>query len=99
MLSSYDVAHVQDILNGEGDWFTAQLLRLVAKADDENRNKLHLAFPEVVDAYFDWYYSTGSYAIKGGSTIYTDVPRSDPNLDQDPRQHMKNASKGHLLRS
>lgn len=53
-LSSYDEAHVEEILRGEGDWFTAELLRLCAKADIHNLARLRVAFPEVVDAYLAW---------------------------------------------
>ena len=60
MISDYDKAHIYEILRGEGDWFTAQLLRLVAKADIHNRGRLHEAFPEVVDAYLEWYYGVPS---------------------------------------
>ena len=48
MLSPYDKERAFDILDGEGDWFSAQLLRLIAKADAENREKLRLGFPEEV---------------------------------------------------
>lgn len=47
-MSDYDRAHVQDILDGDGDWFTAKLLRLIAHADLINRAKLKVAFPEEV---------------------------------------------------
>ena len=73
LISDYDKAHIESILNGEGDWFTAQLLRLVAKADTANRGRLHEAFPEVVDAYLEWYYhvevpATGAGGKMGHST-------------------------------
>lgn len=55
MISEYDKAHIPQILKGEGDWFTAHLLRLIAKADLENRARLHRAFPDVVDAYLAFY--------------------------------------------
>lgn len=54
MLSDFDRKNVGHILAGHGDWFTAKLLRLIAKADFENRSKLALGFPkevELVDAY------------------------------------------------
>ena len=54
MISDYDRAHIGSILAGEGDWFTAQLLRLIAKADSTNRMKLSVAFPEEVKAYEEW---------------------------------------------
>jgi len=54
MMSDFDKAHIGDIIAGHGDWFTAQLLRLCAKADQSNLDKLALAFPEEVKAYLDW---------------------------------------------
>jgi len=36
--------------SGDGDWFTAQLLRLIAKADGENCDKLARGFPREVEA-------------------------------------------------
>ena len=54
-LSEYDKEHLGAILQaGEGDWFTAQLLRLIAKADRLNRERLRIAFPEEVRAYEAW---------------------------------------------
>ena len=46
----YDKAHVGDLLGGKRTWFTAQLLRLIAKADRDNRSKLRKVFPEQVQA-------------------------------------------------
>lgn len=54
-MNEHDKAHIDDIMAGYGDWFTAELLRLIAKADAENRNKLRLGFPEEVAAYEWWY--------------------------------------------
>lgn len=54
MLSDYDKNHIQGILYGEGDWFNAHLLRLIAKADTANKERLRLAFPEEVKAFEDW---------------------------------------------
>jgi hypothetical protein len=53
-MSPYDKAHVQQILLGRGDWFGAQLLRLIEKADKENREKLRLGFPDYVAAFELW---------------------------------------------
>ena len=48
-LSEFDKEHIREILYGcHGDWFTAQLLRLILKADYENRAKLAVVFPEEV---------------------------------------------------
>jgi hypothetical protein len=53
-LSDFDREHLGSILDGNGDWFTAQLMRLIAKADKENLAKLALTFPEEVHTYLDW---------------------------------------------
>ena len=37
-----------------GDWFTSELLRLIAKADPTNLARLRLAYPSVVDIWY-WY--------------------------------------------
>ena len=54
MLSEFDKTHVGEILAGMGDWFSAQLLRLCAKADGQNLEKLRLGFPEHVEAFVRW---------------------------------------------
>lgn len=54
MISSYDKEHIDDILAGHGDWFTAYLLRLCAKADHKNLELIRLGFPEVVEAFEKW---------------------------------------------
>lgn len=54
MISEYDKAHIEDILAGEGDWFTAHLLRLIAKADAQNRERIREGFPKEVEAYERW---------------------------------------------
>lgn len=57
MISDYDRANVADIMAGEGDWFTAQMLRLCQKADAENLARIRLGFPEIVALYEDWFSS------------------------------------------
>ena len=54
-LSQHDHENIKDIIGGYGDWFSAELLRLIAKADLENRERLRLAFPDHVEAYEAWY--------------------------------------------
>lgn len=54
MITDYDKAHMADILAGHGDWFTAQLLRLIAKADRTNRERIRKGFPAEVEAYEKW---------------------------------------------
>jgi len=50
-LSDYDKANIANILGGNGDWFSAELLRLIMKADRENRELLRQVFPDHVEAY------------------------------------------------
>ena len=38
-----------------GDWWSADLLRLIAKSDMQHRERLRLAFPSHVAAYEKWY--------------------------------------------
>jgi hypothetical protein len=54
LISDYDKEHIDDIIGGRGDWFTAQLLRLCAKADLRNLERIRLGFPEVVEAFEKW---------------------------------------------
>ena len=49
-MTEYDKENITEILHGRGTWFTANLLRLIAKADGANRVKLAKAFPEEVNA-------------------------------------------------
>lgn len=55
MFSDYDRAHIGDLVAGDGDWATAHLLRLIAKADAEHRARIALGFPEEVAAYEAWH--------------------------------------------
>ena len=58
-LSSYDRAHIHEILlDEEGvkyDWFSAHVIRFIGtvwhKADSTNRAILRLAFPDAVEAF------------------------------------------------
>lgn len=53
--SEYDREHLPDIIGKkEGDWFSAHLLRLIAKADLGNRRLLAKGFPEEVRAVNEW---------------------------------------------
>jgi hypothetical protein len=44
-LTSHDLNRFGYIVQGEGDWFMAQLIRLIHKADKFNRNKIRQGFP------------------------------------------------------
>ena len=47
-MTEYDKENITEILHGTGTWFTAELFRLIAKSDSNNRAKLSNAFPEEV---------------------------------------------------
>lgn len=56
-MSAYDREHIGDLIanvGGDRDWFTANLLRLIAKADTPHRERLRLAFPAEVEAFEKW---------------------------------------------
>lgn len=60
MISDFDKAHMKDILKDTAaaryDWFSCHLLRLIARADQNNRERLRLAFPQAVESYEEWFY-------------------------------------------
>jgi hypothetical protein len=56
MLSRYDIEHVEEIMKGDGDWFTAKLLRLIADSDLPNRERIRAGFPKEVALYEAWFY-------------------------------------------
>ena len=49
-MTEYDKENIMEILHGKGTWFTADLFRLIAKADGANRLKLAESFPDEVNA-------------------------------------------------
>ena len=53
-LSTYDKANIGKIIAGDGDWFTARLLRLIAAADMINRDRIRIAYPEEVSTFEKW---------------------------------------------
>jgi hypothetical protein len=52
--SDFDKANIGSIVAGHGNWFTAELIRLIVKADVENRYKLSVVYPEEVAAVEKW---------------------------------------------
>lgn len=64
---------MEDIVAGYGDWFSAELVRLIAKADENNREILRGAYPEHVEAYESWY-----YAKRKSSTAWSRPERRRP---------------------
>ena len=53
-ISEWDREHMDEIIGGEGDWFTAHLLRLMNKADAENRAILGILYPNEYMAFLEW---------------------------------------------
>jgi len=52
--SEYDKANINAIMDGEGDWFSARLLRLFPKADLGNLERFRMGFPAHVALYEKW---------------------------------------------
>ena len=52
-ISMFDKAHVQEILNGDGDWFGAKLLRLIADSDLMHREAIRKRIAEICDMSID----------------------------------------------
>jgi hypothetical protein len=63
VLSKYDEDHIDQILRGHGDWFSAHLLRLCAKADVNNLELIRRGFPDHVALWEKWYYKDKYYEI------------------------------------
>ena len=61
-ISKHDRELIPEIVRGQGDWFSAYLIRLINKADTNNKEILRSVYPEHVEAYDDWYFSRGFYA-------------------------------------
>ena len=53
-MTAYDRAKISEIIAGHGDWFTADLLRLIARADNKTRERLAIAFPDEVNEVIDY---------------------------------------------
>lgn len=53
-ISQHDREHMQELLAGYGDWFSAHLLRLIAKCDKDNLETLRSVYPDHVEAYEQW---------------------------------------------
>jgi len=53
-VSEFDKANIGKIIQGHGDWFSAYLFRLIAKADPGRRERIRLGFPEHVEVFERW---------------------------------------------
>ena len=56
-MSPYDKESLGELLRGRGTWFGAKLVRLISEADSDSKERLHLGFPEEVEAVHK--YQTG----------------------------------------
>lgn len=63
-MTEYDKANVGLILSGEGDWFTALLFRVIARADTVEKAKLFLGFPDEVNQVHE--FQTGKATFSSG---------------------------------
>ena len=66
-MNDYDRIHIQEIIENRGErwsWFACHLLRLIGKADDQNRARLRSAFPDEVAAYEDWFHGRKRAAVE-----------------------------------
>lgn len=53
-ISKYDRENIDMIMDGYGDWFSAQLLRLCRKADLDTLEQIRQGFPDHVRLYEKW---------------------------------------------
>jgi hypothetical protein len=62
MVTDFDRDNIRSIMADRPgfDWFTANLLRLLLKADSENREKIRTVFPDVVELFEQ--YKNGDYS-------------------------------------
>lgn len=52
--SKFDHEHINAIMAGHGDWFSAELLRFLPKADPLNLERFRVMFPEHVALFEHW---------------------------------------------
>ena len=55
------VMEIEAAMGGYGDWFTSHLLRLIMKADPQNRELIRLGFPDHVAAFERWQSMSGEF--------------------------------------
>lgn len=58
------VMEMEAAMNNSGTWFTSHLLRLIAKADQQNRELLRRGFPYHVAAVERWRAGVGEFTVK-----------------------------------
>ena len=55
------VMEMNAAMGNYGDWFSSHLLRLIAKADKVNRERIRLGFPDHVAAWERWQAGVGEF--------------------------------------
>lgn len=72
-INDFDRAHIGQILAGAGDerwsYFTAHLLRLIAKADQQNLERLATLYAPEVAAVLEWRYRGGHVYVEHPSPV------------------------------
>lgn len=63
MLTEFDIENVERLLMGDGDWFTARLMRLIAHADMENKERIRLGYPKEVALWESWFYKDAEHPV------------------------------------
>ena len=55
-MNDYDVKNIGNMIREPEHfaWFTCHVIRLIAKADETNREKIRLAYPDHVAAFEHW---------------------------------------------
>lgn len=80
VVSEYDRSAIHRILTGEGSWFTAHLLRLIARCDLQQRNNLATLYPDAVALYEEWARTGSPMGWSPGSTLPA-MPESNLQYD------------------
>lgn len=57
-LTKFDLDNFEMLLDPRrASWFTAHLVRLIQKADSDNRELLRMAYPDEVAAFERWFFT------------------------------------------
>lgn len=64
-ITKWDEENIDAIMSGQGDWFSAQLLRMCGKADKATLEQIRAGFPDHVQLWEKWYYKDDYYAHVG----------------------------------
>lgn len=68
-----DLEHLARALGGDASSFTGWLLQLIGKADQQNRDRLRLAYPRAVGAYELWELPATDHLTAGDLNQWLDL--------------------------